>query len=258
MGHGTVADEIKGRAGARRAHRLDPRDRRGGRALPLLPRRLGALHGARDLDGGPGRARLGHRARVRRVHAVQRHPRVHRALDRAHAPLARPLPGLARRARARRTRSSTGSCRAASTRTCARASAQEVAARDCGGIAIGGSLGEDKAQMYEVVGLGGRRAARGAPAPPARDRRRSTTCCAASSWGSTPSTARCRRGSAATAWPSCPTPRRAGASTSPRAAAARPTSRSWRAARARPARAATPAPTCTTCSRRARRPSRGC
>jgi queuine tRNA-ribosyltransferase len=33
-----------------------------------------------------------------------------------------------------------------------RASAQEVAARDVGGIAIGGSLGEDKPQMYEVVG----------------------------------------------------------------------------------------------------------
>ena len=32
-----------------------------------------------------------------------------------------------------------------------RASAQEVAARAVGGIAIGGSLGEEKAQMYEVV-----------------------------------------------------------------------------------------------------------
>ena len=32
-----------------------------------------------------------------------------------------------------------------------RASAQEVAARACGGIAIGGSLGEEKSQMYEVV-----------------------------------------------------------------------------------------------------------
>ena len=32
-----------------------------------------------------------------------------------------------------------------------RASAQEVAARDTGGIAIGGTLGEDKAQMFEVV-----------------------------------------------------------------------------------------------------------
>ena len=32
-----------------------------------------------------------------------------------------------------------------------RASAQEVAARPVGGIAIGGTLGEDKAQMFEVV-----------------------------------------------------------------------------------------------------------
>src|SRR3954447_13609804 len=36
-------------------HRLD---RGGGRALPLLPRWLRALHGARDEHGGPGRARL--------------------------------------------------------------------------------------------------------------------------------------------------------------------------------------------------------
>jgi queuine tRNA-ribosyltransferase len=33
-----------------------------------------------------------------------------------------------------------------------RASASEVAASGCAGIAIGGSLGEDKAQMHEVVG----------------------------------------------------------------------------------------------------------
>jgi queuine tRNA-ribosyltransferase len=33
-----------------------------------------------------------------------------------------------------------------------RGSAQEVARSGCAGIAIGGSLGEDKAQMYEVVG----------------------------------------------------------------------------------------------------------
>jgi queuine tRNA-ribosyltransferase len=33
-----------------------------------------------------------------------------------------------------------------------RASAQEVAARGTGGIAVGGTLGEDKAQMFEVVG----------------------------------------------------------------------------------------------------------
>jgi queuine tRNA-ribosyltransferase len=33
-----------------------------------------------------------------------------------------------------------------------RASTQEIAARACGGVAIGGTLGEDKAQMSEVVG----------------------------------------------------------------------------------------------------------
>ena len=51
-------------------------------------------------------------------------------------------------------------------------SAQEVAARDTFGLAIGGTLGQDKPQMYEVVGLDDRGAAGGAPAPPARDRRR--------------------------------------------------------------------------------------
>ena len=118
MGHGTVADEIKGR----QAH-----GERTGSILEIAEegvRFRSYIDGSErfmapgDLDGGPGRARLGHRARVRRVHAVQRHARVHRALDRAHPPLARPLPRLARRARPARTRSSTGSCRAGSTRTC--------------------------------------------------------------------------------------------------------------------------------------------
>ena len=107
------------RAVGRRPHGARALDRGGRRALPLLHRRLRALHGPGDVDGGPGRARLGPRARLRRVHAVQRRPRLHGALDRAHAPLARSLPGLARRARARRASSSTGSSRAASTRTCA-------------------------------------------------------------------------------------------------------------------------------------------
>ena len=62
--------------------------------------------------------------------------------------------------------------------TCAASRPQTVAASGCDGIAIGGSLGRDKAQMYEVVvvGDGGARAPRArAPAAPARDRRRSTT-----------------------------------------------------------------------------------
>ncbi len=120
MGHGTVADEVKGRAasGTERAG-PDPRDPGGRRALPLLPRRQRAVHGPRDVDGDPGEPRLRHRAGVRRVHALPRRARIHAAVDRAHPPLARPLPGLARRATARRSSSSTGSCRAASTRTCA-------------------------------------------------------------------------------------------------------------------------------------------
>ena len=81
----------------------------------------------------------------------------------------------------------------------------------CDGIAIGGSLGRDKAQMYEVVSwaTGRARAARArAPAPPARDRRRRRPDRRRRAAGSTRSTARCRRGWAATASRSCPTPRR--------------------------------------------------
>ena len=56
---------------------------------------------------------------VRRVHPVPRGSRIHRALDRAYPSLAGSLPELARRARPRRSSWCTGSCRAASTRTCA-------------------------------------------------------------------------------------------------------------------------------------------
>ena len=95
--------------------------------------------------------RLGHRARVRRVHAVPRRPRLHRALDRAHAPLARPLPRLARVNMDLRVRSCTGSSRAGSRRTCGARRRRRSPRATCFGIAIGGSLGEDKAQMFEVV-----------------------------------------------------------------------------------------------------------
>ncbi len=59
MGHGTVADEIKGAsrtgaATARGTHGRDPRDRGGRRALPLLRRRSRALPLAGELDGGAG------------------------------------------------------------------------------------------------------------------------------------------------------------------------------------------------------------
>ena len=118
-----------------------------------------------------------------------------------------------------------------------RASAQEVAARDV-------RRDRDRrlarrGQAADVRGrrLGGRRAAGGAPAPPARDRRRRRP--------DARRRARDRhlrlRDADADRPPrhgaSSPTRARAGASTSPRPASARPTSRCSRAARARRARA---------------------
>ena len=160
----------QGPPGPRRAHRLDPRDRRGGRALPLLPRRLRAVHGARDVDGDPGRAALRHRARVRRVHAVQRHPRVHRALDRAHAPLARPLPRLARRARPGRPddlRDRPGRGRGGPAARVGPGGRRPRPGRDRDRRHAGGG------QAADVRGrrVGGLRAAGLPPPPPARDRR---------------------------------------------------------------------------------------
>ena len=84
--------------GERAGH--DPRDRGGGRALPLLPRRLRAVHGARR-PRWRSRPRCGSDIALvfDECTPVPRHARLHGALDRAHAPLARPLPRLARRAR---------------------------------------------------------------------------------------------------------------------------------------------------------------
>ncbi len=98
MGHGGVADEIKGRGRPQSDGAILAIKEEGVR-FPLLRRRLGAVPGARDLDVGPGRARLGHRACVRRVHAVPRLARVHGAVDGAHASLARAVPALARATR---------------------------------------------------------------------------------------------------------------------------------------------------------------
>ena len=141
------------------------------RALPLLPRRLGALHGARDLDGDPGRAGLRPRARLRRVHAAQRAARLHGALDRAHAPLAATAAWTGTTSTAPTASSSTASCRAASIEDLRVESAQAIAASECDGIAIGGSLGADKAEMHEVVDWTTAALPRGPPAPPAGHRR---------------------------------------------------------------------------------------
>ena len=73
-----------------------------------------------------------------------------RSTERTHRWLERCLRWHAR-ARAGAARPCTGSSRAASSRTCASSPAAVVAASACDGIAIGGSLGQDKAQMHEVV-----------------------------------------------------------------------------------------------------------
>ena len=76
------------------------------------------------------------------------------ALDRAHPSLAGALSGLARRerpARPARVRDRAGG----RVRGHAPGLRAAVATSGCDGIAIGGSLGAEKAQMYEVVGCGG-------------------------------------------------------------------------------------------------------
>ena len=219
MGYGTVADEIKG-AGKKAASARAPCSTIAEAGVRFRSYVDGAERFMGPETSMEVQAALGlrHRAGLRRVHAVPRRPRLHRALDRAHAPLARALPGLARRARARAASSSTGSSRAASTRTCASSRPQASPPRACDGIAIGGSLG--RRQGADVRGGrldDGGRCREDAPAPPARHRRDRRPRRAASSSASTPSTARCRRGWAATASRSCPTPTRAGASTSRKA-----------------------------------------
>ena len=175
MGHGAVADEIKGRAAQaarRRARRRDPLDRGGGRDVPLLPRRL-----ARSSWGRRPRWRSRRRSArtsrscstsARRSTPTASTPprsteRTHRWLDRClawhdeHGPEGQVVYGIVQGGVDEDLR---------------RASAQEVAARDVGGIAIGGTLGEDKDQMFERRRTGRSTSCDEAPAAaPARDRR---------------------------------------------------------------------------------------
>ena len=238
MGHGGVADEIKGRASRGRPGAsgddgailsIDEEGVRfrsyvDGRERFLAPETSMAVQAA---------LRLRHRARVRRVHAVPRHARVHRALDRAHPPLARALPALARRRTGPPGRSSTGSSRAGSSRTCGACPPAWSPRARCDGIAIGGSLGQDKAADARggVVDHGRARAARARPAPPpARDRRHRRPDRRRRAGHRHVRLRACPPGSAATAWRWSPIPTAAGASTWSRAAGASRASRSSTAA----------------------------
>jgi queuine tRNA-ribosyltransferase len=150
MGHGTVADEIKGR----QAH--------GERTGSILEIAEEGVRFRSYLDGSERfmapetsmevQAALGSDIalvfdectpfNVTREYTARSTERTHRWLDRClawhaeHGPPEQVVYGIVQGGVDEELR---------------RASAQEVAARDCGGIAIGGSLGEDKPQMYEVV-----------------------------------------------------------------------------------------------------------
>lgn len=150
MGHGTVADEIKGRQA------------QGERAGAILDIAEEGVTFRSYLDGGRRfmgpetsmevQAALGSDIalvfdectpfNVTREYTARSTERTHRWLDRClawhaeHGPEGQMVYGIVQGGVDEELR---------------RASAQEVASRACGGIAIGGTLGQDKAQMYEVV-----------------------------------------------------------------------------------------------------------
>ena len=218
MGHGTVADEIKGanQGGASGQGAILSIEEAGVRFRSYVngDERFMGPETSMEVQ-----ARLGtrHRAGLRRVHAVPRQPRLHGALDGAHASLARPLPALARRARPARATASTASSRAGSTRTCAGRRPPRWRPADATASRSAARSGRTRRRCTRSW-TGRRPCCRTTARATCSAWATSTTCCAASSSGSTPSTARCRRGWAATASRSCPTRRRAGESTSRRAA----------------------------------------
>ncbi len=164
MGHGTVADEIKGRrrghgeaSGARGG---DPLDRRARSALSLLRRRRRALPLAGGLDGGAGRRC----ARTSRSCSTSAPP----STSTATTPSARPSAPTAGWSAACAGTPSTappaqlvyGIVQGGVYEDMRRASARTVAASGCDGIAIGGSLGAEKAADVRGRRLRGRRAGR--------------------------------------------------------------------------------------------------
>jgi queuine tRNA-ribosyltransferase len=153
MGHGSVADEIKGRA---------PQTATGERSGAIVAIEEEGVRFRSYLDGsekfmGPEtsmaiQAALGSDIalvfdectpfHVTRDYTARSTERTHRWLDRClewherHGPAGQIVYGIVQGGVHEDLR---------------RASAQAVAARACEGIAIGGSLGQDKAQMFEVV-----------------------------------------------------------------------------------------------------------
>jgi len=150
MGHGTVADEIKGRAGGDRAGAILAIEEEGVRFRSYVD-------GSTRFMGPETSMEVQAALRsdialvfdectpfhVTRDYTARSTERTHRWLDRclewhaAHGPGGQAVYGIVQGGVEEDLR---------------RWSAQEVAARDTFGLAIGGSLGQDKPQMYEVVG----------------------------------------------------------------------------------------------------------
>ena len=205
-------------SGARDAARVDGHlDRRGGRPLPLLHRRRASASWAPRprwrcrRRSAPTSRSPSTSARPSTPSATT--PRARWSARTAGSTAASPGTASTRR----RASCSTGSSRAASTRTCAPSPTALVAPAGVDGIAIGGSLGQEKEQMREVVGWALRRPPRGAAAPPARDRRRRRHRPRRRRRHRHVRLRDARRGWPATAPRSSPTRRAAGGSTWPRA-----------------------------------------
>ncbi len=152
MGHGNVADEVKGRAsaGADRMGKILAIEEEGVRFRSYLD---GSAHFMGPETSMGVQAALGSDIalvfdectpfHVSRDYTARSTERTHRWLDRClawhaeHGPEGQIVYGIVQGGTEEDLR---------------RASAQAVASRGTGGIAIGGSLGADKPQMYEVVG----------------------------------------------------------------------------------------------------------
>ncbi|MEA2271662.1 MAG: queuine tRNA-ribosyltransferase [Solirubrobacteraceae bacterium] len=152
MGHGTVADEVKGRAaqGSERKGSILAIDEEGvrfrsyvdGRTLALTPEGAMEIQAAlvSDIALAFDECTPFH---VSRDYTAESTARTHRWLERClrwhaeHGPADQIVFGIVQGGVHEDLR---------------RESAATVAASGCAGIAIGGSLGQDKAQMHEVVG----------------------------------------------------------------------------------------------------------
>jgi queuine tRNA-ribosyltransferase len=166
MGHGTVADEVKGRApsGSDRAGAILGIEEEGvrfrsyvdGAEMFMAPETSMAVQAALGSDIALvfDECTPFHASRDYTLRSTER---THRWLDRClswhaeHGPAGQVVYGIVQGGVEEDDR---------------RSSAQEVAARTCAGVAIGGSLGQDKAQMHEVVGFATDELERHAPERP--------------------------------------------------------------------------------------------